>query len=261
MLRNCFMKAAFLFGIAAVLHVAALAQDGGVLNPASTRGPNPLMTGVFVTPVPNAPFSATAQLQSTRALQDGTTENFKTINNIARDSGGRIYNEHRQLVPANLTGTPQLLSSHIYDPETRRNTFLNPMQHIARQSTLQGPGPDWGQIPTLPILPAGNNRNPNVRQEDLGTQVMENLVVHGKRVIRTVPAAVSGTGQPLVITDEYWYSDDLHLNMLIKHNDPRTGEQTLTITQLKRGDPDPQLFKVPSDFKLVDETPGTEANN
>jgi hypothetical protein len=84
---------------------------------------------------------------------------------------------------------------------------------------------------------------------------MENVTVRGVRISRTLPASVTGTGQPLVVTDEYWYSDDLHLNMLVKHNDPRSGEQTMTVAQLKRGEPDPQLFVVPSDYKVVDETP------
>jgi hypothetical protein len=44
--------------------------------------------------------------------------------------------------------------------------------------------------------------------------------------------------------------------MLIKHNDPRTGEQTLSIKQIKREDPDPQMFTVPSDYKVVDEAAG-----
>lgn len=256
MMRKIVMKAVYSFGFAALLLGPALAQDAGVLNPPSSRGPNPLMIGVFVTPVPNASFSATAALQSTRPLPDGTTESLKTINNIARDSSGRIYNEQRRLVPLSFNGTPQLLSFHIYDPETGLNTFLNPMQHIARQNTRSGPAPDWSQMPSRPGVPtAGKVGDPSVRQEDLGTQVMEDVAVHGARITRTVPAASSGTGQPVVVTDEYWYSDDLHLNMLIKHSDPRTGEQTITITQLKRGDPDPQMFKVPSDYKLVDETP------
>src|SRR5258708_15132706 len=206
MLRNCFMKAVFGFGIVALLHVPALTQSGGVLESPSTRGPNPLMNGVFVTPVPNAPFSATARLPSTRSSQDGTTERFATINNIARDSGGRIYNERRQLVPASLPETPPLLSVHIYDPETRLNTFLNPLHDIAQQNTLKGPAPDWDQTPPPPPrVPApGKGGDPSVRQEDLGIQVMENVTVRGERIIRTVPAAASGTGQPLVITDEYW---------------------------------------------------------
>jgi hypothetical protein len=247
MLRINAMKALLGVALAALLAVPVLSQEA-----------TPLMNGVFVTPVPNAPFTATVEFQSTKPLADGTTQRFKTVNNIARDAHGRIYNERRRLVPVTFTGTPELLSGHIFDPETRINIFLNPSQHVARQNVLKGPAPNWDEVPPTPPkgpVPAKAGEN-GVRQEDLGTQILEGVTVHGQRTTSTIPAAQSGTGQPLLVTHETWYSQDLHLNMLIKHNDPRTGEQTLTIRQLKRDNPDPQMFAVPSDYNVVDETPG-----
>ena len=85
--------------------------------------------------------------------------------------------------------------------------------------------------------------------------MMENVEVHGTRKSRTIPAEFSGTGQAIVITDEYWYSADLHLNMLVKHSDPRTGEQTVTVTRVNRGEPDEARFQIPASYKVVDETP------
>jgi hypothetical protein len=249
MLRINAMKALIGFGLAAVLAVPAM-----ILSQEAT----PLMNGVFVTPVPNAPFTATVEFQSTKALAGGTTQRFKTVNNIARDAHGRIYNERRRLVPVTFTGTPELLSGHIFDPETRINIFLNPSQHVARQNVLKGPAPNWDEVPPAPpkgpvSAKGGDN---GVRQEDLGTQILENVTVHGQRITSTIPATASGTGQPLVVTHETWYSEDLHVNMLIKHRDPRTGEQTLTIQQLTRDNPDPKMFAVPSDYKVVEEIPG-----
>jgi hypothetical protein len=227
--------------LVALLVAPVLAQEG--------------MNGVFVTPVANAPFSATVIRQSTKPLPDGTTQRFRTINNIARDSRGRIYNESRQLVPLSSTGTPALLSGHIFDPETRINIFLNPFQHIARQTILKSPAPNWDEIPPAKVPVAARTGENGPRVEDLGTQVMENVTVHGQRITSTIPTTVSGADKPLVVTHEYWYSEELHLNMLIKHNDPRAGELTFTVKQVKRDDPDPQMFKVPSDYKVVDETP------
>jgi len=229
--------------LVALLFVPVLAQEG--------------VTGVFVTPVANAPFSAVVVVESTRSLPDGTTERFKTINNIARDSRGRIYNERRRLVPLSFTGTPGLLSSHVYDPETRISVFLNPFQHIARQTILKGPVPNWDEIPAPPAKVPVNAKTVDngPRQEDLGTQVLDNLTIHGQRFTSTIPASVSGADKPLVVTHEYWYSEDLHLNMIVKHHDPRTGDTTFTMKQVKRDDPDAQLFQVPSDYKVVDETP------
>jgi hypothetical protein len=245
MMRKVFMKAVCGAVFAALLAASGLAQ-------------NDFRLGIFVTPVANAPMSATARLETARLLPDGSTERLTSVNHIARDSNGRIYNELRQLVPLDFTGTPPLISSHIVDPATRISTFLNLREHIARQSKQPGPGPDWEHMTLLPSVPPPvPGREPLVRQEDLGTQVMQDMTVRGVRITRTIPANSSGTGQPVVVTDEYWYSDDLHLNMLVKHDDPRSGQQTMTVMQLKRGEPDPQLFIIPSDYKVVDETPPT----
>jgi hypothetical protein len=66
---------------------------------------------------------------------------------------------------------------------------------------------------------------------------MENVSVHGARRSTTVPAAASGTGKPVVVTDESWYSEELHLNLLIKHDDPRSGQQTVMVTHVDRNEP------------------------
>jgi hypothetical protein len=46
------------------------------------------------------------------------------------------------------------------------------------------------------------------RKEDLGTQTIEGVTVHGVRRILKVSASESGTGQPLEIFDEFWYSEE-----------------------------------------------------
>ena len=54
---------------------------------------------------------------------------------------------------------------------------------------------------------------------------MDGFEVHGVRETQTLPA--NGGGKPVVITDEYWYSDYLHINVVMKHIDPRTGSVTM----------------------------------
>jgi len=58
--------------------------------------------------------------------------------------------------------------------------------------------------------------------------------------------------------DDYWHSEDLRVYLFLKHNDPRTGEQTVGIVKLDRQEPDPSLFQIPSVYKIVDETPVKE---
>jgi hypothetical protein len=47
----------------------------------------------------------------------------------------------------------------------------------------------------------------------------------------------------------------LHVNLLLRHNDPRTGERTVALSDIKREDPDPAFFEVPQGYKIVDMTP------
>lgn len=237
-----------LAGVTAFLIPLSSSQESKDLAPRPYRGVEQHVDGVFVTPIPGAPFTAIAEIESTLSLQNGTIVVKKTINNIARDSAGRIYNERRRMMPSSFTGTPQLLRFHIYDPSTRQNTFLDPFTHLAHQSIFTGPDSTLDPVKGVP----------GIEVEDLGTNVMENLLTQGKRMSRTISAKSSGTGKEIVVTDEYWYSDDLRLNMLVVHDDPRTGQQRVAITKLNREEPPETVFQVPAGYRVVDENPEPE---
>ncbi len=205
-------------------------------------------TDVFVTPVPNAPFTAVIKVERSVVQRDGAIARLKTIREIGRDSRGRIYNETRALMPAAETGTPLLLGVHLYDPQTRMTTMLNAQTRTYRTGTVDRP-PETVP-PSLLSSPAGNSlpQNEFTREEDRGTRQMEGLAVRGIRETQTIPAESSGTGKDVVITDEYWYSDDLRINLLIRHSDPRTGSVTMTVTQVARTEPDPARFEIPEGY-------------
>jgi hypothetical protein len=200
--------------------------------------------GVFVTPIPNAPLLAVVNTQSSQILKDGTTLNQKTLSAIARDRQGRIFNERRPLISASATPTPPILSIHIYDPQTRTTTFIDPQERVAWQSTLDR------QPSAVPPLAAGPAASPYVKEEDLGNRKMEGVDVHGIRVTQIIPAEANG-GKEVTLVDEYWYSEDLRLNMLAIHKDPRTGKQTTTVTRVDRSEPDPAIFEIPSGYKIL----------
>jgi hypothetical protein len=206
--------------------------------------------GVFVTPIPDAPLLAVVNTQSSQILKDGATLNQKTLSAIARDGHGRIFNERRPMVPATETATPPIITIHIYDPQTRMNTFIDPRNRVAWQSTLNRPPsalpPEVGSIPLAGATPA----SPYVKEEDLGTRKMEGVDVRGIRDTQTIPAEANN-GKEVTVVDEYWYSDELRLNMLAIHKDPRTGEQTTAVTQLDRREPDPAIFEIPSGYKVM----------
>ena len=206
--------------------------------------------GVFVTPIPNAPFVAVVNTRSSQILKNGAALNQKTLSAIARDRQGRIFNERRPLIPVLDTATPPILSIHIYDPKTRMNTFINPQNRVALQNTLNRPPsslpPEVGSIP----LAGSSLPSPYIKEEDLGTRKMEGVDVHGIRDTQTIRAEANG-GKEVTVVDEYWYSEDLRLNMLAIHKDPRTGEQTTAVTQVDRNEPDPAIFEIPSGYKII----------
>ena len=253
MLQRCGSTTA-VFLLLTTVFTPVSAQDGAVHGP-PYRGVNVQMAGVFVTPVAGAPFSAVVQLESTQVLPDGTSTTKKSINNIARDSRGRIYNERRPLLPSSFTGTPPVLSSLIFDPETRLSTSLDSYTHLARQRTVPAPQTAAGAPGAASPAPSASTDNPLFRQEDLGSNTMEYVAVHGARQTRTIPAAATGASKDIIVVDEYWYSEELHMNMLTKHDDPRTGMQIVTLTQVDRNEPDPAMFQIPSGYKVIDENP------
>ncbi len=229
------------------LHLA-VAQEA-TSGPPPYRGANLTIDGVFVTPVPGAAFWATVRLESTMIMADGEPATRHARATIARDSRGRIYNERRQLQPASIDTETPMISSRIFDPETRVSTLLNPNSHLARQRVIpvRAKNDDSSGVAGI--------EDPLVKHEDLGTDVMQNVTVRGTRVSRTIPAEVAGTAKDIVVVVETWYSDQLHMNMVTKSSDPRFGKQVLTLTDVVQNEPDPKMFLVPAGYKIVDENP------
>jgi hypothetical protein len=231
--------------------------------PPDYRGVQVHIPGVYITPVPYAPFSADVQIVTHQKLTDGTETVRMTINHIARDSSGRIYNESRQLVTTTFKGDPLLTSARIYDPVTRHDIVYNPQLRLARETVLQ-PEQAARQMPTQAPVPTFGNPSqagPNagaqsrITQTDLGDQIMDGTTLHGTQKQHTIDAVSSSTGQPVTVTDEYWYSPDLAVYLIVKHNDSRSGEQIVAVTHIDRHEPPAAKFAIPDGYKVVDETP------
>lgn len=253
-----------LFTLATLLALPALAQTPQTAPtpapvPAQPRppvyqrdyaGPQVHIPGLFISPIANAPFSATVHIVSHEKLPDGSEHIVTTLNHVARTSSGMIYNERRLLVPAGFRGEPRLLSSHIYNPTNRLDITLDPFTHLAREIYMTHP-------PALTPGPiaVSSSPTPGLTETDLGAQTMSGEELHGLRRTRTIAAEHSATGKPVLITDDYWYSPTLSIYLTVSHNDPRTGEQLVAVTDITRGEPDGTRFRVPDDYKIVDETP------
>jgi hypothetical protein len=211
--------------------------------------PASAQVNIFLTPVPNAPFSAVVDVQRTVIRPDGSAFSVKSIRNMARDGMGRIHNESRTYIPATSAGTPEIDHIHLYDPRTRVSTELD-----ARKQTFYSHTMDHPPSTVPPTVrygsPSGTGvpQNDFSKEEDLGNQEIGGVSVHGVRESQIIPAEGNETGKEVTITDEYWYSDELRINVVMKHSDPRTGTITLTVTHITRGEPDPALLEIPEGY-------------
>jgi hypothetical protein len=97
----------------------------------------------------------------------------------------------------------------------------------------------------------GSNSKWDTRTEQLGVQNIEGVDAEGTRTITTIPAGAIGNERPIEIVYEKWFSKDLQLVVMSKHNDPRYGEQTYRLTNIVRSEPDPSLFTLPQGYRLV----------
>jgi hypothetical protein len=200
----------------------------------------------FMTPIPNAPFSGVINIERTIVRKDGSAMQLKATREVARDTRGRIHNEVRALVPVSSTDPPELLFIHLYDPQTRISTEIDVRKRTFWTRTMNHPPST--EPPTIRFAAPDGNAPPNefTRQEDLGIHEIAGVPAHGIQETQTVPD--ENDGEEVVITDEYWYSQDLRINLMIRHSDPRKGTTTMTVAQITRTEPDPSFFAVPEGY-------------
>lgn len=116
-------------------------------------------------------------------------------------------------------------------------------------------------LPPLPPLPGAPERVV-LRAQDvaprgagvrspLGNREIEGLQAHGERTTWTIAAGRIGNEKPIVITRDVWTSPELMLTVLSVDNDPRSGETRYRLANLRRGEPDAALMRVPSEYTVL----------
>jgi hypothetical protein len=207
----------------------------------------PVVTGM--------PYSAVTETETVQAGADGTRFDHKMARTKTyRDSQGRTRIERYMPTGFSNSDPPAVLSVTIRDPVAGVEYFLNPREHTARQVTLHLPPPGQRTQPAVvsesEIKPRNNRPQTKITVEDLGTQVIDGLLVEGNRTTMTFPPDAQGNDKPFDVVTERWFSKELETYILIKTNDPRSGEHTIKTTIADRGEPDPSLFQVPADYTI-----------
>ena len=201
--------------------------------------------------VTGAPYSADMSSVSVRTLPGGNTIQRTITGHVARDSQGRTYEQ------ITATGEPfgkrgPLMMTFITDPVAGYSYALNSNTKVAMRRTLKPPS-GGANPPHRPRGPNGSNEpDENRVEKELGTQNVNGVIAQGKSITRTIPAGVVGNAQPIVSTTERWYSPDLQVPVSAKSSDPRFGDSTYSLSNIRRGDPPSSLFQVPSDYTIKD---------
>jgi hypothetical protein len=242
-------------------------RDGGI-NTLSFRTPDAAFERKVVK---GSPFAAESVTEHVQRLGDGNRMVRKSSAKLFRDSAGRTRREHpltRGGVTAPDGQEPRLVV--INDPvaqveylvDTARGTVrkmrVTPGLVEARRQA-SGTEESYGVL-----MPAGAARRrmaegdsaapmPQPKKERLEAQQIEGVMAEGTRVTVTIPAGEFDNEQPLEITHEQWYSPELQIVVLMKHNDPRFGEMTFRVTNITRGEPTPDLFAEPQGYRTVDQ--------
>jgi hypothetical protein len=238
--------------------------------------------------VKGAPYSATITNESVQTLADGNRIVQTSTGTTARDSLGRTRQDTVLPAIGNLSAADAPHLVFIQDPVEQVSYTLNLTDKTAQKIPMPpplpaslpagisggaaAPAPDRGagtffvqMADSASISAAGPppqafgmqkiltpDDAAHIATEDLGSQTMEGVVVNGVRMTRTIPAGEIGNDKPIVIVSEVWTSPDLKTTVSSKRNDPRMGEMTFQLSNVVRAEPDPSLFVVPSDFKIVD---------
>lgn len=232
--------------------------------------------------VKNAPYTADSVTEMTQSLPDGNRIRHENKSSFARDSEGRTRRETviQGLGALGRTDAP-LENIVIHDPVAKASYVLNPKKKTAMRMPEAGPmpiqmqrGPGGATVdiqkniivsgPTP--VPANGGPSPitvtqfrhvnngpaskNVRQEDLGTRMIEGVNAKGTRTTLTIPAGEIGNERAMEVVTETWYSEAIKAAVLTRHTDPRMGETVTRLTNLKLGEPARSLFEVPADYTI-----------
>jgi len=193
--------------------------------------------------VKGQPFSAETLIEDTKRLFDGTTATKRRSGAIYRDGEGRTRRDQplEMIGGVNIVGSdnkPQMLV-FINNFDSQIQIFLDLPNKVARKTPLPtGPGP---------LEPKGPQ---NAKIDSLGSKVLEGVSVDGTRESFEIPIGQIGNGKAMQVVIEKWFSKELQVLVYSRHLDPVAGEHIFRLINIKRVEPSPEIFAIPSGFRV-----------
>ena len=239
------------------LRVLALSIALGAFSSlASSAQPEPLGLNT----VAGAPFSGVRSQQSARNFVDGNRiDNGRSVR-LYRDSEGRTRIERdlpATAMPASNPGA-QFPAVSIDDPVSGERYELHPQNKTAY--VFKGLAPATTRVRTeAPGVFASfggrfyGAQDPGwSKPVSLGEKSVNGVKAEGVRREYTIAVGVMGNAKPIVMTVEQWYSPELGLIVTKSNHASTGGEFGFEIENIVQGEPDPALFRIPSDYTRVD---------
>lgn len=235
--------AVLVLGIATVLPCCVFAQSRTFTAPT----PCPVV-------VKGAPYSGDVTLQNEQTAKDGTALSHRVASRrVFRDSQGRMRTEEPLQLGSAMTSLPLLIT--IADCSAGVEYTLDTRNRVAHRFTFPAagsrPDPRTGvPTPSLPTPTAAPKYQAS--NENLGTQIIEGVVVEGRRDTLSYPAGTRGYDRPIKTVHEVWMSKELGTIVMSRSSMPAE-DLVFRLTNISRLEPDPVLFIVPADYTIVDE--------
>ena len=232
--------------------------------------------------IAGAPFTAEATTEFSQMLSDGNRIERRFSTSLARDGKGRTRSEQEvaMLGPLMVLQKGMNWSTHTFsttpgqrEPEPPRFTVItDPVDGVtytldermkeARRSPakiavhsveLNAQSIELKKMADrLEMVARQGAASNTLVVEQLGTRQIEGITAEGTRMTTTIPAGQIGNLNPINLVTERWFSKDLQMALLITRRDPRSGDTVYRLTNIVRAEPPPDLFTVPSDYRIVD---------
>ncbi len=224
-----------------------------------------------------APYTAHLSVTRNRLLPDGSSWNSVSVDVIARDRQGRIYEKTEQGVPNGKQGTERY-SFFVQDPSKRQTVTWDSNSQVVvlghwpywsgrkgcwadEHGQHQSSFGDWSAVPgssgegklettvSITDTPWDKRIKTRVVTENLGQKKIRGLDAYG---IRTTMTPLENGG-PLAwpeTTTELWKSSEFDLKLLQLTSGSKYGLERIELTDLQQGDPDPALFEPPQGYTI-----------
>lgn len=225
------------------------AQDAGPAHAPDGRAQE-LISPLYFSPKPGAPFTATAKTLWMRTLPDGSTVTWENARLVTRDAEGRIFQERVTFVPVPNDGTNKswVRATDYTDPVEHTHYHCNTGLKVCELFDFYAPAGS-----TLARAGQQPDKTTFLTREDLGVDTFAGLEVQRSRETFTIYRETVGNTKTILRTVDYWYSPALGVNVQVKRHDPRDGDQTLWLTNVSLTPSDPDKYKAPADYRVVDQ--------